>query len=71
MLAAFAEDVAEEFRGSIDNARLTSESGGGVDEADDLHDAGDVVQANLSIDCGQSVEGAGAGCLLGLLSSDF
>ena len=71
VLAPFAEDVAEEFRGPIDNARLTSKSSGGIDEADNLHDAGDIVEANLGIDCGQSVESAGAGGLLGLLSSDF
>ena len=68
--AGVAEDLAEQLGGAVDDPRLAGEVRRRGDEADDLDDPHDALEADQRVDRGQRVERAGAGQLLGLLGRD-
>ncbi|AJE32061.1 leucyl aminopeptidase [Corynebacterium humireducens NBRC 106098 = DSM 45392] len=68
--AGLTEDLPHEVGGTVDHGGLAGEAVGGGDEADDLDDAGHVVDTNEVVDGRQGVERGGPGEAGGLLRGD-
>src|SRR5262249_51377901 len=71
MAAGLAERAPEDLARSVDHRGLAGEAVGRRDEADDLHDAYDMIQTDQCVDRGQDVECASRRQLLGLLRGDL